>query len=442
MGTVITLDYSDMENSFKKADKASKECDSYIDKIESKITKKIDGLKGGGNGNTSSANYFANEKKRKLREKSKKYSTYAQNMKAAKKYAADTDKRVSELIKAESKDFRKVHNMETNVITDFFTWASTTLLNSTAFGRWLSEVGRDIGRWIDAAGRKFKEWYRLDGGKYVIKTVLAVVGTVIAVVFLVAVAWPALLAAIGAFGSVIAGTAVLTGGMIWTAITAAAGFATAVIAVTDGLTKVFSNGAAALTLSDDPGWAARYGGFSSLSDWARSTNFKNSIMNKISYSFSDIYDGVDIACSIINVIDLTRHGIRVLSDLKAKRYELPLRKLGFKGADGKMHISFSTIKYNCKKGLQNLKTIKDVFTNTGWNQLTSHYEKALKYYGAYKKTKSAQKFFDKVVKDGFGRATGNTFADNYSTTHNIGKEYYSTGKSIYDFHTVKASGYY
>ena len=76
MGAIITLDYSAMKETYRKANHASEKCASYAEKINSKINQKVTNLKMGENSNTYQANYFAKQKIDKLNERKTQYTTY------------------------------------------------------------------------------------------------------------------------------------------------------------------------------------------------------------------------------------------------------------------------------------------------------------------------------------------------------------------------------
>lgn len=443
MGTIITLDYSAMKEAYRKANKASEKCASYAGKIDSKINQKVTNLKMGGNSNTYQANYFAKQKIDKLNEKKDQYSTYSTKIENARTFAKDTDANVSTYIKNASKDFRNSNNMKVGVITEFFSWVTTTLINSTAFGRWLNQVCKDVGTWIDGVKRKFKNWYELDGGKYIIKTVVAVLGTVIAVIFLVCVAWPALVAIIGTIGA--AGLAGLTGAMIWTLVTAAAAFTTAVIAVADGVTKTFANLSAALTFKDDPGWAKRYNSYSSLSEYLRKNNFHSSFMDKVSGIAANVIDKVTIVAAVINIADLVHNGVNVVKQLKNGGMSKVFNKVHFKSPSGK--VTIGTVKYGMKNVIRNMGELKKLVSTTNISRIHTYYEQTTKLHDFYKTLKSGEKigqFVEKLGDKGVGEIAGDKIKDmikNNSTSHEYGSKIVDLIEKIKKYHKAQTPSY-
>lgn len=426
MCAVVSIDYSAMRDTSNSARRAADYCGDYVREIDRKVTKKLNDLKMGSNSATSNANYFAKKKIRRLEEQQKMYNQFAERIDSASEYAQKKDTGVSGYIKQESREFRKNHDMNVSRLEEFFAWATTTLLNETAFGRWLNQAMKDVGNWIDDKKRKFKQWYELDGGKYVVKMVIAYIGTIIAVITLVFVAWPALVASVGA---VLAawGTAALTAGMIWTAITASIGFVAAVIAVFDGITKVCGNAEAAISQEDDPGWARRYGEYSSFSDYLRKNNFHNSFMNKLSFIAANSIDTVTMAASVINIADMGRQGFKFYQQVKDKGVHHFFRKMRFKGKNGKM--TWGTFKYGMKAFKENVKTFKTGISNTNINRLNKFYKadfSDLMVYKGFESFKNGLSIFDSWAEKGTWNYTTDIIKGKF---HSSVKEY----SVIYDY---------
>ena len=367
MGT-ISIDYGYMESAESAARKAASGCEVYINEIERKVTKKIDALQYGTTSNTSSSNYFAKQKIKQLRAKCDRYIDFADKVKASKDYAKEKDREISSYIKNESNEFRKSHDMEVNKVVEWFPWLTTTIINETSFGRWVSQLFKDAKAWIGDRVRDFKRWYELDGGKYIIKTILAVVGTVIAVALLILVAFPAVAAAVGALLS----GAAITGGMIFTAVTSIAGVVTSIMSIADNFVKIGGNVAAFLNNKDDPGWAKRYSEYGSVSDFLRKNMFPEGWMNEWSYSFANGYDFVQISASLLNFADMARSGLNFAKTIKDKGVYHIFDKVNFRYKSGKM--SWNSFKYGMKHAINNWKALKGGISNTNISKLQSYYK--------------------------------------------------------------------
>lgn len=439
MGAVISLDYSAMGDVSRSARKAADYCEDYAKEIDRKVTKKLGNLRLGSNGNTSNANYFAKQKMHRLEEQKKTYHHFADAVDSAREYAQDKDRSVSSYIKNESREFRQQHDMSVSRLEEFFAWATTALLNKTAFGRWLNQAMKDVGNWIDDKKRKFNQWFELEGGKYVAKMIFAVIGTVIAVIALVFVAGPAL---VGSIGAVIAawGTATLTSGMVWTAITASIGFVAAVIAVLDGVTKVCGNAAAAISQDDDPGWARRYGKYTSLSEYLRKNNFHSSFLNKLSFIAANSLDTVTVIASVVNIADMGRQGFKFHQQVKDKGVHHFFRKMRFKGKNGKM--TWGTFKYGMKAFKENVKTFKTGISNTNINRINEAYKAEfsdLKIYKGFESFKNGLSNFNSWAEKGTWNYTTdiikgkiNSSVKGYSVIYDYGSQVKDTVDSYND----------
>ena len=380
MGAVISLDYGAMDEAGRAAGNAAKKCRSYAENINKKISKKVSSLTLGGNGNTAQIDYFARCKINELNQRIPRYEEFATKVANAKSYAESTDKNVSGYIRKAANDFRKSHDMKVGIISEFFAWATTTLLNKTTFGRWLNQITRTADAWLDMAKRNFKNWYELDGGKYIIKAALAVVGTVIATIFLVTVAWPVLVSAVSV--------------SLWTAVTAAATYVAAVIAVADGVVKSVNSIKAVAEFQDDPGWAKRFGSFTSLSEYMRKTNFHVPFLDKISNIAANIIEVVKVAAEIIGLADLIQNGIKVVKVIKENGIGKMFNKVHFQSPGGK--ITICTIKHGMKNVIRNAGQLKEMITSTNIARLKTFYEKNSIMSDFYKGLKKGEKVIKTV----------------------------------------------
>lgn len=428
MGTV-SIDYPALDDAYREARRAVQRCETYVNDINKRVTQKLSSLTLGSSTNTSQANYFARSKINDLNQKKKKYETFANKVRQAREYAKETDENVSRYIRKASLDFRNSHDMKVGVITALFAWTTTEVLNKTVFGRWLNQTSKDVGTWLDGARRKFKESYELDGGKYIVKTVLAVIGTVVAVA-MAYFAFPALIAAISVLGTAIAaGGIVGIAGALWTVVTAAASVITAVIGVANGVIKSIYNTNAALSFQDDPGWAKHYNSFTSLSEYFRKNYFKSPNMNRSSYGIAQSIDGVETAAKIIDIADMIRNGIHVFS---GEKIDVVLNKVHFKNKDGK--VTFATIKYGMKNLKGNAKEIKQMVKSTNVSRLQTYYKEQSKLVNFYKKMKSIEgkgRLIESIADKGVGTVLVDKVKEklqSYSTVY----EYTSRGKGIFE----------
>lgn len=431
MGTV-TIDYGYMDATESAARRAASACESYATRIASRVTKKIDQLQCGSTGNTSSSSYFAQQKIRKLNAKHDRYITFADKVRDVKDYAREKDKSVSSYIKTESNEFRKEHGMEVNKVVEWFTWLTTTIINETSFGRWVSQLFKDAKAWIGDKARDFKRWFHLDGGKYIIKTVLAVVGTVIAVVFLVAVAWPAV---VGAFAALATASGAALLGAIWTAITAVAGLVTAAMTVCNNITKAYGNAQAYLNNEEDPGWAKRYGEYDSVSDYLRKTKFSAGWMNEWSYKISNAYDTIEVVTALIGIADLFRSGYKFSLRVKEQGIHHVFDKISFRNKAGK--VTKTSFKFGMSRVQKNWNYLKDGINSTNINRLTSFYKKNnlsktfVNIMSGHNRAEAFVSTYEAFSKDGFVHTAIDKSIDHIKDSLNIG-DCYKKLKNTYD----------
>lgn len=402
MGTVVSIDYSEMRSASNAAKRTATQCQSYANEIQRKVTNKLDSLKLGSSSDTSQANYFAQKKIRDLNSKKNSMEKLAAKIDDVREYAKETDQNVASYIRRESVKFRQSHDMKVGVLVEFFTWLDMVILNSNALDRFFKEKMTNLKNWVDEKKRKFKQWWELEGGKYIVKTAIAIVGTIVAVIFLFCAAIPALVTAIAGIASLFAGFSLAAlGSVLWTVITAAATFTTAIVAVADGLTKSIAGMQAVEAFEDDPGWARRYDSYSSFTAYLRKNNFHDGYLNKLSYIVANKVDTVATIASVINLADTARRGISFYKSIKENGRAKIFWKVKFTGKNGK--VTWGTFKYGLKRTFDNVKVAKTFMGNTNISRITQSFEKAMKGYEVYKGIKNINKWmsnFNNLVEKG------------------------------------------
>lgn len=359
----IVLDYSEIKDSSRAAQKVADQCEDYANDLKRKVTKKLGDLKRGSSGNTSAATSYMNAKISELNKKATAFSRFSDdldNFLNDSAGAKETDKKAAKEIKSYSKIFLKNNGMNVGPITDFFMMLSNTFYNSTEFGQWLKKMNNawdDF--WADAA-KDLKYWYQCNGGKQILQAVAAVVLTVVAVAACV-VAVGAAVAAIGALGAAIAAGAV-TGGIIWGAVSATAAAIGAVIGVADALTNTYFSFKAAV--EDDPAWAKRYGDMDSASDALEKVRFESGFMNKLSSGAAKVVKGVEIVCNIINIVDLANKGLKFAKNFKntSAVWKNKGKIKFFKVVDGKKTLNKTAVKYTWMNIKKDYGAFKDAFS--------------------------------------------------------------------------------
>ncbi len=284
----LKIDYGDLASAARAARSAASSCRSYQSALERKVSGKLDNLEKGHSGYTSNASYLARQKMSQLSRKAERYDRYSQKLEDFSDKASTTDANVARSMRADAQNFRKRNDMEVGAVEAFFTWLSTTIINSNDFARWLKDAFTDLGNFLDDAWDAVKYWYNCEGGKYIVNAIISTVLVAVAAVVLVCVAWPALLAASG----------------FWALTVALAGFIGAAITLVDRFVALTNDVRAYLTHGEDPAWAQRYDNMNSTVEWLQKENFDSSFIDRLSYKLADAINVVSAVCAAINLADI------------------------------------------------------------------------------------------------------------------------------------------
>lgn len=105
-------------------------------------------------------------------------STFEENCKEA-------DKDVGAKFSALYSQFKKDNGFKISIVSEFFCYLGTKILNSTEFGKWLNNTIRSINDFLNDIWGEIKYWYKCEGGKYVVDIVLSVAAIALAVVTII-----------------------------------------------------------------------------------------------------------------------------------------------------------------------------------------------------------------------------------------------------------------
>ena len=147
----LKIDYGDLASAARAARSAASSCRSYQSALERKVSGKLDNLEKGHSGYTSNASYLARQKMSQLSRKAERYDRYSQKLEDFSDKASTTDANVARSMRADAQNFRKRNDMEVGAVEAFFTWLSTTIINSNDFARWLKDAFTDLGNFLDDA---------------------------------------------------------------------------------------------------------------------------------------------------------------------------------------------------------------------------------------------------------------------------------------------------
>jgi len=267
---VLKINYSELAGAIKNAEKAAKEADSYAEGLEKKVCKKIADLEGGSSGNVNNADYFVKKKIGVLKAKSEKLKNFAGKLSTFEENCKEADKDVGAKFSALYSQFKKDNGFKISIVSEFFCYLGTKILNSTEFGKWLNNTIRSINDFFNDIWGEIKYWYKCEGGKYVVDIVLSVAAIALAVV---------------------------------TIITAGAGFFAiftiieAIISIVNAINNICTSAAALHYNDEDPAWANRYGEMDKLSDTLRKT-----VNSRVADWTADVLDITETFCDIVDKV--------------------------------------------------------------------------------------------------------------------------------------------
>lgn len=253
MGTVLNIDYSDLNNASKMSRQASTQAENYSKKLDG-ITKKFSDLKGGQSSNTSNALSFINSKISELNKKATRLDNFADSIDSFKEKVKSTDEAMAKRINTLAGEFKKANNMKISAVSEFFQWLNTDVLNATDFGRWVKDAFNTAADFIGDVKSSIYDWYRTGGGKYIVDSIIQIGVIAVAVVVL----------------------CTLGGGLFIAIATAVA----AVFSIVNAVSNIVYNARAFASNNSDPAWANRYDKVNKLSDILR-FEFNSDIVNGI-----------------------------------------------------------------------------------------------------------------------------------------------------------------
>lgn len=267
---VLKINYSELAGAIKNAEKAAKEADSYAEGLEKKVCKKIADLEGGSSGNVNNADYFVKKKIGVLKAKSEKLKNFAGKLSTFEENCKEADKDVGAKFSALYSQFKKDNGFKISIVSEFFCYLGTKILNSTEFGKWLNNTIRSINDFFNDIWGEIKYWYKCEGGKYVVDIVLSVAAIALAVV------------------------TIITAGAGFFAIVAIIG---AFISIVNAINNICTSAAALHYNDEDPAWANRYGEMDKLSDTLRKT-----VNSRVADWTADVLDITETFCDIVDKV--------------------------------------------------------------------------------------------------------------------------------------------
>lgn len=278
----IAINYRQLQGAAGDAGKVAEKLTTYANSIQSTVLNKLNSYSGDRTGNISSAISNARNKKSQLEEDSRRYSSYASNLKTLKEDCENTDKRVADRVKSLTGTFKDSHGIKTNTLLDNIGRFMTSIANSNPVFRW---IGNNIVDWVrekhDSLKNWIKEWYNYDGGKQLLK------GAAVAVLEIAA----------AVAGIVVVALGTVTG--VWAVVAAVAAVVGGIIGVVNGVTNL---------INEVRGYAERQNGNASLG-YRRSKEdtltdtLRTESDNKGWHMVANIVDSIKFVCDVIGFLD-------------------------------------------------------------------------------------------------------------------------------------------
>lgn len=333
----IYINYSNLEESVKKLERARNEISDYIEEIKSTITTPISRLPGSDAlGYASTASSLAYKKINDLNNKSDSLRRFGGSLKSFISTAKAKDNYVSQRIEEISDLVIKRRTIMQRAGDWLYDTFCVDLANKSEVIRGFVDCTKWIGDNINHTFGEIKDWFKYGNGKYVLNVVLSVAASVAAVAAIVVA-----IAAIPATG----GTSVMLIGFLKVGVATASG----VITIVNSTAKAEGN-TKALILKDKPGAARYYGNISTIHDEWKKTDKGDEKTNKFYETMGKTIDTTE------NVLDVMDMGLNIaeLGIVRDYRFKDPNKQI--KG--------YNFTKDNIKK---NLKQSMGIWTSKGKN---------------------------------------------------------------------------
>ena len=268
---VIEITYSELSSAKKNSIDAAKKLESYASKLKYQIASKLSDINN--SDNINSALSSTRTKINELNKKAEAMRNFSSDIDTISTKVKDTDKQVAKSINSSLDGLTTKNSSKVSqVMSDIFQWLTVDVMNKTAFGRWVKNAFNKVKDIFSDLATNIRHWYRTGGGKYVVDSIFAVVGAVVAVI-----------ACVGASGVIF--------GIIG---------AVAVFTCVNAVANCVGNAMAYVkNHNGDPAWANRYDKNNKFTDWVR---FLNKNDNKFWNGFASLLDITESAVTVISAV--------------------------------------------------------------------------------------------------------------------------------------------
>lgn len=179
---ILQISYSDLNSTSRYASKVSSKLEGYANRLSSGVSRKISNVSGGSSSRLESALNKTNSKIKSLEEKATKMSKYSTKINTFKEKVKAKDEDVAKKITNLRNKFAKENDIKISKVEEFFQWLVVDNINKSEFGKWIKGLWDDAKDFLDNLKDNIKTWYKTGGGKYIVDTVLSIVGVVAGIV--------------------------------------------------------------------------------------------------------------------------------------------------------------------------------------------------------------------------------------------------------------------
>ena len=332
---VIKITYNELSAAKKNSIDAAKKLESYASNLNKQIASKLSDINN--SNNINSALSSTQSKIKELNKKAEAMRNFSSDIDTISTKVKDTDKQVAKSINSSLDELTTKNSSKVSqVMSDIFQWLTVDVMNKTTFGRWVKDAFNKVKDIFSDLATNIRHWYRTGGGKYIVDSLLAIVGAGVAII-----------SCAGASGVILAILA-----------------AVAAFAVVNAAANIIGNTVAYVTnYNGDPAWANRYDKNNKFTDWIR---FLNKNDNKFWNGVASLLDITESAVTVISAVYGIGKALNSISNIfKNKGFNSVKALFGtnYKKVDGQAKNSVGIIgskfmTYN-KKG-QKTFTIKSI----------------------------------------------------------------------------------
>lgn len=281
------ISYSSLKDASSEAKQVSKKLDKYADNLNSQIYRKLNNYSGSYTTNIAQAKSNVNSKISDLRQRSRAYSTYSQDLLDLKEQCVSTDKAVKSNVSKLTASFKSANGIRDSKVQNTINYFLTSIGNSSSVGRWLGNKKDEFDSAKDYIKQSIEDWWDYEGGAELVKGLaIGVLEGVIAICAIVG--------------------AVLSGGALLVVI---AGVVAGLIAFGNAVVNIKNEVAAYNTTKNgDPATGRRRSEVNTLQDYLRSSfvygdNGEEYRYDPSKYAWAMGIDVVNFVCTAITLVD-------------------------------------------------------------------------------------------------------------------------------------------